>query len=92
MYTVYVLYANSWGKIYIGYTSNLINRFHSHNKLANNGYTSKFRPWVVIYTEYFNDKESAIKREKELKSSRGRAFLKTEIIPMMKSVGFISVG
>lgn len=39
--------------IYIGYTSDLIDRFHSHNQFATKGYTVKFRPWQVIYIEFF---------------------------------------
>jgi putative endonuclease len=91
MYTVYVLYSPKFDKIYIGYTSNLINRFYAHNKYANKGYTMKFRPWLVIHSEYFAEISEALRREKELKSSRGRDFIHHEVIPLMKSVGFISV-
>ena len=78
-YTVYCLYSEKYNKIYIGYTSDLIDRFHSHNSLATKGYTIKYRPWIIAFTEVFNDKGEAMKREKELKSSRGRAFLKRYI-------------
>ena len=43
------------------------------------GYTIKYRPWKVIYTEEFSDKAKAMKREKELKSSNGRAFIRSLI-------------
>jgi putative endonuclease len=52
---------------------------NSHNQLATKGYTIKYRPWKVIYTEEFSDKASAMKREKELKSSNGRAFIRSLI-------------
>ena len=42
----------------------------SHNQLATKGWTIKFRPWEVVYAEDYVDKPSAMKREKELKSSR----------------------
>jgi len=45
----------TFGNIYIGYTSNLINRFHSHNELSKKDWTRNFRPWMVIYCEYFYD-------------------------------------
>jgi len=48
IYTVYVLYSFSYDKIYIGYTSNLIDRFRSHNKLGKKGWTLRYRPWVVF--------------------------------------------
>ncbi|MFD3275114.1 GIY-YIG nuclease family protein [Aquirufa echingensis] len=77
MFVTYVLYSATFDKIYIGYTSDLISRFHSHNSLAKSGYTIRFRPWKVIYVEFFDLKSTAMKREKELKSSKGRTFLRS---------------
>lgn len=79
-YTVYVLYSSKFDKIYIGYSSNLEQRVLSHNQLATKGWTVKFRPWEVVYAEEYADKPSAMKREKELKSSRGRDFIRTKIL------------
>ena len=75
MFTVYVLYSPSFNKIYIGYTSDIENRIVSHNELGTNGYTLKYRPWVIAYTEEIPTKAEAIKREKQLKSSQGRKFI-----------------
>jgi putative endonuclease len=86
-FVVYLLYSVTSDKIYIGYTSNLIARFHSHNKFATKGYTVKFRPWEVAYLEVFQTKKDAMRREKELKSSQGRMFLKT----VLQNSEFISV-
>ncbi len=80
MFTVYVLYSEKFDKIYIGYTSDLEQRFLSHNKLSKKGYTVKFRPWKIVYTEQFEDKKEAMRREKALKSSRGRYFIRNEIL------------
>ena len=75
MFTVYVLYSSAFDKIYIGYTSNLRERLASHNVLGNKGWTIRFRPWSVVYTEHFQSKSDALKREKELKSGKGREFV-----------------
>ncbi|HEV8514311.1 MAG TPA: GIY-YIG nuclease family protein [Cyclobacteriaceae bacterium] len=75
MFTVYVLYSASFNKIYIGYTSNLDERMLSHNSLGKKGYTLKFRPWSLMYREEFAAKADAIRREKELKSAKGRRFI-----------------
>ena len=75
MFTVYVLYSPAFNKIYIGYTSNLANRFLSHNQLATKGYTVRFRPWTIAYSEQFKTKPEAIEREKQLKSANGRKFI-----------------
>ncbi len=80
MYVTYVLYSNSFDKIYIGYTSGLLERFKSHNKLGTKGFTVLYRPWIVVYVEFFESKGEAMKREKQLKSSRGRNYLRSEIV------------
>ena len=72
MYTVYCLYSQKHDKIYIGFTQNLIQRFYSHNTMSHKGWTVKYRPWVVIYTEVHQSKTTAMKREKTLKTYRGR--------------------
>ena len=72
MFTVYVLYSESFNKIYIGYTSDIEQRVKSHNELATKGWTIRFRPWKVIHTEIFESKHDAMKREKQLKTAAGR--------------------
>jgi putative endonuclease len=90
-FTVYILYSAGYNKIYIGYTSNLIQRFYSHNQLGKDGYTVKFRPWEIIYTEVFETKAVAMKREKELKSAAGRQWIWSKIEEEWLVHGFISV-
>ncbi len=77
-YTVYVLFSQKHDKIYIGYTSNLIQRFKSHQFLGKD-WTAKFRPWIVIYCEYFSEKSDAQKREIQLKQYRNRLKIHTQI-------------
>jgi putative endonuclease len=85
MYTVYVLYSSEHDKIYIGYTSDMANRFLSHNELSNKGWTIKYRPWVIVYNELFDQKGEAIKREKQLKTATGRKFIREQIIAKLSS-------
>ena len=80
MFTVYVLYSERYDKIYIGYTSDLKKRFKSHNELAKKGWTVRFRPWEIVYIETFERKQDALQREKQLKTSRGRAFIREKIL------------
>ena len=79
MFTVYVI-KNSRGKIYIGQTANLEERLIRHNRILpskKTSYTAKQGSgWIVIYKEFFDSRSEAITREMELKSSRGRAFIK----------------
>ena len=75
MYTVYVLYSKKYEKIYVGFSSNIEQRLLSHNELETKGYTVKYRPWKIIYTEEFLLKSDAMRREKQLKSAKGRGFI-----------------
>lgn len=79
MYTVYVLYSIKFDKIYIGYTSDLEARIKSHNELATKGWSVRYRPWEVVYTEEYELKSEAMRRERELKSHRGRDFIRIMI-------------
>jgi len=79
MFYVYVLYSKDFDKIYVGFTSDLGGRLIAHNHASNSGWTSKYKPWSIIYTEEFSEKRMAMKREQELKSSRGRSFIRTLI-------------
>jgi len=78
-YVVYILKSLSSDKHYVGYTQNLISRFKSHNELSRKGYTVRYRPWRVIYIEFFNNKKGAMSREKFLKSGKGREWMKNNI-------------
>ncbi len=79
-FVTYILFSENHNKIYIGYTSNLIQRFYSHNLLSTKGYTLRYRPWEVVFVQFFSTKKEAMKREKELKSSRGRDYIRKQIL------------
>jgi putative endonuclease len=76
MFKVYVLYSKSYNKIYIGYSSNLEERLKSHNELGTKGWTIHYRPWELVHFEIFEDKKLAMKREKKLKTYRGREYIR----------------
>ena len=75
-YYTYVLYAPQRDKIYIGFSVNPAKRFIAHNHPNNRGYTSKFKPWILIHVEKFSTKQEAMNREKQLKSHKGRDFIR----------------
>ena len=71
MFTVYVLRSLKNGYRYIGQTNNLEKRFAEHNA----GLTKSVRfqvPFVVEYTEVYETRQEALRREKFLKSGKGR--------------------
>jgi putative endonuclease len=89
-YVVYILYSKRHDKIYIGFTSDLINRIRSHNFLSKKGWTIKYRPWEVIFCEFYKEKSLAMKREEKLKGAKSRDKIREKIISEYQIVGFIS--
>ena len=81
MYSIYALFNKKHKKIYIGQTENLEERLNLHkNKSFKNSYTAKLDGnWELIYNEEASTRKDAIKREKQLKSYRGREFIKNLI-------------
>ena len=78
MYFVYALYNADNKKLYVGQTLDLMKRVDEHNHhLHSRSYTSRFNgEWRLFYQEAFSKREEALKREKQLKSYRGREYLK----------------
>jgi putative endonuclease len=81
MYSIYALFNNKHKRIYIGQTENLKERLVLHkNKLFKNSYTAKLDgDWKLIHSEEVSTRKDALKREKQLKSYRGREFIKSLI-------------
>jgi putative endonuclease len=76
MYSIYVLYSPGFNNIYIGFSSELTNRLMAQNDSRNTGWSSRYQPWELFYTEEHPTKSAAMQREKELKTFRGRAFIR----------------
>jgi putative endonuclease len=72
---VYILQSEKDGSYYIGFTSNLNQRLEYHNS-GKSRYTSKKMPWKVVYTELFETRSEAIRREKFLKKQKNHEFYK----------------
>lgn len=69
-YYTYVLESLKDKSLYIGYTSNLNNRFKSHN-LGQNKATKPHIPYKLIHFEGFINRVDAKRREVYLKSGWG---------------------
>ncbi len=83
MFFTYVLYSAKFDKIYIGQTNNLSLRLAEHNAGKSKS-TKGFVPWEIIYSEKFESRAEAMKRERELKSHVGRDFIRREILTNTK--------
>lgn len=81
MFYIYAIYNKKCDKIYIRQTENLEERFLLHNnKTFKRCYTSRFDgEWQLIYDEEIATRQEALIREKQLKSYRGREYIKSFI-------------
>lgn len=78
---VYAIFNDEHKKLYVGQTKNLEERLILHrNKTFKKSYTALYSgKWRLIYKEEVKTRREALHREKQLKSYRGRMFLKTLI-------------
>jgi len=78
MYYTYVLQSERDGKFYPGFTQDLKLRFEQNNKGLVES-TKDRRSLQLIYYQACIDKDDARKREKYLKTYRGKMFLKSRL-------------
>ena len=70
-FIVYILFSETKNKFYIGFTSNLAERLVRHNQKSK-GFTGSVNDWQIVYTENYETKETAHKRELQIKSWKSR--------------------
>ena len=77
-YYVYVLKSNKDDNFYVGFTYNLYERLKKHNigKVIS---TKCRRPLELVYYEVSFNKDDALHREKYLKTTYGRRYIKNRI-------------
>jgi predicted GIY-YIG superfamily endonuclease len=79
MYYVYILRSKKDQSRYIGITNDLKRRLQEHNS-GSAIYSSKKRPYQIIWCCIFVSKNKAYDFERYLKSSSGYAFTKKHLI------------
>ena len=80
---VYILASKRNGTLYIGVTSNLLQRIHQHKNGLIEGFTEKYSVHQLVFYEQHDCAESAINREKRLKSWKRQ--WKIELIESMNA-------
>ena len=67
---VYILASALHGTLYVGLTSNLVQRIWQHKQEVAEGFTRKYRIHQLVYYELHADMTAAIVREKQIKTWR----------------------
>jgi putative endonuclease len=71
MFWVYVLRNVLKGRLYTGYTTDLTQRLGQHNHGVTKS-TKNRGIWELVHSEIFHSRSAAMRREKILKSGKGR--------------------
>ena len=79
MVFVYVLVSQTDNRLYVGMSGDVNKRLNDHQNGRVRS-TKPFRPWIVLHTEAFPDREAAREREKYLKSGYGKQWLKNKYL------------
>ncbi len=83
-YYTYVLYNKLRDFIYIGYSENIKQRFYEHNDGKSKS-TKNYLPLELIHYEAYKNIKDAKRREKYLKTNRGRTTLMTMLQEYFKN-------
>ena len=81
-YYIYVLRNEESGALYTGHTSDLDKRLARHNDKSRitKRYSKKYEGnWVILYSEEYETRSEAVRRERFLKSGNGRRWMKGNV-------------
>jgi putative endonuclease len=84
MYYVYILLLNN-NQLYTGYTRDLKRRIYEH-KSGNCDFTKQRLPVKLIHYEAYLKKTDAERRERYLKTTEGKRFLKQQIKDLLENL------
>ena len=81
-YFTYIL-LNPQGKTYVGHTGNLTRRLAQHNDASCRLTLHTKRhpgPWKLLHFEQFSTRSAAMRRERELKTGKGRQWIRQVLL------------
>jgi putative endonuclease len=81
IFTVYILYSITLDQFYIGQSEFLDDRIFRHVNSGSKS-TKKAKDWVLKYTESFETRSLAVRREQEIKKKKSRAYIEWLIKPV----------
>ena len=82
MYFVYILYSKKIDQFYIGSTADIDQRVYKHNK-KHRGFTAQANDWQLVYSQTYQIKTEALKRELKIKKWKSRKMIEK----LISSVG-----
>jgi putative endonuclease len=74
MFIVYIIYSSSLDRYYVGQTDDFDDRLEHHNA-GESPYTSRVSDWILKYTEFYQSRGEAKKREFAIKRKKSRKYI-----------------
>jgi len=71
-YYIYIVASRRNGTLYVGVTSNLLQRVYAHRNDLVEGFTKKYGVRMLVYFEECDEREGALRREKQIKEWKRR--------------------
>ena len=78
-YFVYILKSDKNGRYYTGSAQEVEARLAEHNRGSEIS-TKAHRPWSVVYTEAFETRAEANRRERQIKSMKSRKWIEEKLL------------
>jgi putative endonuclease len=75
-YTTYILYSPCRDEYYVGHTQDAQERLERYHNIGKSLYTKRGIPWSLVYSELFETRSQAMRREREIKSKKSRNYIK----------------
>jgi len=73
-YFLYILKSKSIDKNYVGISQNPERRLEYHNTIEK-GFTSRYRPWEIVFTQEFNTKKETSIIEQKIKAWKSKKMI-----------------
>jgi len=71
---MYILFSQTLNKYYVGSTTDLSRRLTEHNR-GKEKFTKTGIPWLLVYSEFFEDLKQARQREIYVKKMKSKIFI-----------------
>ena len=73
---VYILYSEQLDKFYVGRTSDALDERIRRHLSQHDGFTGRAKDWNLVYSQAFDQKTDAVRREVEIKSWKSKTRIK----------------
>ncbi|MFC6875629.1 GIY-YIG nuclease family protein [Flavobacterium myungsuense] len=80
MFYVYILYSKTVDKYYVGSCQNIQERLNNHLN-SRSKYTKIAKDWELKYSESFDSRSEACRREMQIKKMKSRKYIESLLGP-----------